>query len=194
MPLFFAFAIILFPTAFAQRNSLEDVHVIVKVHSISEIKKATGYPFVLENPKHKEDIIKKLSPGDELLLKGRIENHPVVKDNKTELNPTFHITEIHPISLSKLGKIDQFVPAEKNTIFRNDVYNGSTKSIPVTGEVASALTMTASILMLKDLTEANSGGPKQRDQLSSGVLFSAGVMATGLLIWKQLQKKGSTSK
>lgn len=188
----FFIAIIVSFSSLVLASTVDNIHIVVKIRSIQEISKITGHPIVLEDKKLKE-VISKLEPGDEVLLKGNIQNHPVVRDNKTDLNPTFHIYDIRPISLSRLGQIDKLIPDSNNTIFKAKEYGGP-GSIPVSGEVATALTLTATILMMKDLSNQPVPQPAVRDSINSGLLFSAGAMATGLFIWKQLHQKKSSSK
>lgn len=162
----------------------DDVTIVARVHSPEEMKDTLHYPVVLDGEGLPE-ILRKLGPDEDVLLKGQIEYHPVKYEGRTEMNPTFHVEKIIPVSLKKIGKVD-FVPVEQKVTFRSPApYAPGT--IGVTGKVATAITLTASILLMKELA-GNQETQKLNDQLNTGLIFSAGALATGAFLWEQMKK------
>ena len=161
----------------------EDVTIVAHIHSLSEARQALDYPVVFEG-KDLEKALKTMAPEDDVILRGRIEYHPVKTESRTELNPTFHVTELHPVSLKKIGKI-QLVPVEQKINFKGTSSDFS-RGFPVAGKVATAITLTASILLLKELSGNQESQPKT-DTLNTGLIFSAGALATGIYLWETLK-------
>ena len=161
----------------------EDVTVVARIHSVKDAEKAFRLPVILEN-EGLTAVLTKLDPEDEVILKGRVEYHPVTHEGRTEMNPTFHVEKLIPVSLAKIGKME-FVPVEtKMRVSQSPAY--APKTIGVSGKVAQAMTLTASLLMLKELS-GNQKSQPQTDQLNTGLIFSAGVLATGVYLWEQLK-------
>lgn len=169
--------------AHAMDEGFEDVTLLARIHSLKDVEKISGYAAVLEE-EGLNKILQGLEKDDEVLLKGSIRYHPVTMDNKTEMRPTFHINKIVPVSLKRLGKLDLEI-AEPKLVFSLDEPRAP-KTIPVSGKVATAMTLTASILLLQNLTSGQSDGPRQK--LESQVLFGAGALATGSFIWDQIHQ------
>ncbi len=167
----------------------EDVHVLARIHSIHNTRVLNGYAIEFENSGVSESL-KKLAPDDEVLLKGHITYRPVKSDTRMEMNPVFHIDSIHPVSLKELGLAKDRIAEPSRTFTTTKIATPVT--IAVTPEVAGAMTMTASFLMLQNLTSAQS--PQTNSQIQQATFLSAGVLATGYFIWKQLreskEKKG----
>lgn len=172
--------------AAADMPNMDNVQVLVRIHSIKDAQAATGYAIELDN-QSLGDVLKSLKPNDEVILSGSIKYHPVTRDNHTELNPTFIIKSIRPISLERIGKIETRIDEPPMLFATLDFVP---KSISISENVASAMTMTASVLLLKDLAAAHqSQSNSMQNKVNTGVLFSAGALATGLFVWEQLQKK-----
>jgi hypothetical protein len=134
--------------------------------------------------------IKNLEPGDEALISGHFDYEIRGVEEKIS-TPLFVIHSIKPISLKRLGKINQRIN-EKSIMEEREIILGSEevlgpKTIPVTSEVANAITMTLGLLMLEDLS-ASENDPKMRRDLNQGLIFSAGALATGLFIYEQINK------
>ncbi len=173
----------------AQSAKFEDVHVLARIHSIKETSTFDGHAIELENAGLTE-VLKKLGPDDEVLLKGYVSYRPEKKDTRMEMNPVFHIQSIHPVSLKELGISNEKITEPSRVFTTKNIAAPAT--IKVTPEVATAMTMTASLLMLQNLT-ASPSTPVQ-NQIQQATFLSAGVLATGYFIWKQLndsKKKGS---
>ncbi len=167
----------------AAPNAMEDVHVLARIHSIKEAEALTGHAIELEN-KGMSEVLTKLKPEDEVLLKGYVTYKPQRSDTKINMNPVFHVQSIHPVSLKRLGVTAQKVE-EPNLTFTAASYKGPA-TIPVSAEVAGSITLTASVLMLQNLTNAGGSQPMKAD-LERATFLSAGALATGYFIWKQIQ-------
>lgn len=168
----------------------DDVTVVARIHSLKEAQDTLHYPVILEN-EGLSSVLKKLDPQDDVLLKGRIEYHPVTVEGKTRMNPTFHVEHIVPVSLAKIGKVE-LVPVEQKITFATKP-PFEPKTLGVSGKVATAITLTASILMLKELTGNQTTQPVQND-LNTGLIFSAGALATGAYLWEQFKTPKNSQK
>ena len=76
---------------------------------------------------------------------------------------------------------------EKVVVFKGEA-PFEPKSLPVTGPVASAITMTMGLLMLQELS-VSENEPKARKDFNAGLIFSAGALATGVFIYEQIRGK-----
>lgn len=190
--LIYLLSLLLLPiSATATSLDMEEVKVLLKIHSIAEAEKMIGHPIVVENIALKQEL-KKLGPGDEVLLKGFLEYYPVSNEGNKILHPTFHLQSIHPISLARLGEIEQVVNApiinlktqtyETNPLFRT------------TPEVTNSLILTASILLFQNISTAPDSSNKVTSSLNSGLILSAGLLATSYFLWEQLSYMKISSK
>lgn len=165
----------------AQSDGFEDVTVLARIHSVKEAEALSGYAVKLEE-EGLEHVLAHLEPEDEVLLKGFIRYLPASHDNKKDMRPTFFISRIIPVSLRRIGE-SKFKTGESRFIFSLEGEKAP-KGIPVTGKVATAITMTATILMMQNLsTSGPTHGPM--DDLQAQVLLGAGALATGIFIWEQ---------
>lgn len=136
-------------------------------------------------------VVENLEPGDETLVKGYITYKAITVEGQTKLSPLFVIESITPVSLKRLGNIQvaqdsdfsQFKMAEPNSY--------SPLTIPVTTELASAITITTSMLLMQNLT-ASGSQPHTKQQINSGLFLMSGALATGYFIYEQLS--GSLKK
>ncbi len=169
----------------AQTEGFDDVTVLARIHSVKDAEALTGYAISLEE-ENLTKVLSGLGPDDEVLLKGNIRYNPVTKDNKTEMHPTFYVNKIVPVSLKKLGE-GKFQVTDPKIVFAINKSPSKPLEIPISGKVAGAMTLTASVLMMQNL--ALSGSQRTiKDQLEMNIFFTTGVLATGLFIWEQLQK------
>lgn len=166
----------------AETGTFDDVHVLARIQSIREGGSIEGHAIQLENAELK-DTLKKLRPDDEVLLKGYISYSPVKHDTKMAMNPVFHIQSIQPVSLKAIGISEDKITEPPQTITMSQPKTPG--AITISPEVASAMTMTASVLMLQDLTSPQS--PTLTNDIQKVTFLSAGVLATGYFIWKQLK-------
>ncbi len=174
----------------------EEIKLIARIKAQGrEIKIVRGKETSRVNIKlsHKKllQTIKDLKPGDEALMTGHFEYLMKGVEEKSS-SPIFVIDSIKPISLKRLGEMNQKINEktlgeEKVVVFKSEA-PFEPKSLPVTGPVASAITMTMGLLMLQDLSVPENE-PKARKDLNAGLIFSAGALATGVFIYEQIRRR-----
>ena len=129
--------------------------------------------------------LKKLEEGDEVLMEGHINYRPTFSMEKTSFKPYFMIESVRPVSLRRLGQINLKLP-ESTLQFAQTPGEFRPLTLPVSTEVASALTMTTTLLLMDSLT-SGPGDPSGRQDLRRGLIISAGTMATVLFIYEQIK-------
>lgn len=185
------FVLLLTPLALADetKSTHENIKIFARIKSINnEVKlirdeKVAPIVSTLKDKAIEKDIAA-LEAGDEALIEGHITYEPSVVEGKQAFKPIFVIESIRPISLKRLGKVeikehDQLIQLQP---LPADFQRKGT--IPVTAQVAGALTLTATLLMLQNQTATNEPGVKT--DINSGLIFSAGALATGLFIYDQI--------
>lgn len=189
----FLFSFFFFQQALGEEiKSHQDIKLIARIKSINhkitvfEGKKNTAIPSAL-NEKKLESEINKLEAGDEALIEGHVIYQATSADGKQVLKPIFLIDAIHPISLKKLGKVDFKIPEQELHITPQE-YDDKRKSIRVNNPIVSALTITASLLLLDNLALTNQPTGTEKE-INTGLIFSAGVLATGALIYQEVKAK-----
>jgi hypothetical protein len=115
-----------------------------------------------------------------------------MSEGQKNLKPVFLIESIHPISLQRLGQID-LKEIDQEIHIKPIEYDPKKGSIPVTSNVASAITITAGVLLLQNLTPPDQGFTQNKD-LNTGLIFSAGALATGLFIYDQIKDQSNKGK
>ena len=185
--------------ALAQTKSSPEIEVLAKIqttgHAIKLIRLSERdvIPSLLKN-KELEKVISQMRPDEDALVKGHITYQATTIEGQAKLEPIFIIESIHPVSLKLLGKIKPPDDNElANNIFRSPDKNYAPFSIPVTTEVASALTLTTSVLLLQSLT-ASPNQPQVEQQLNTGLFLFAGALATGFYIYDQIKSTHSKGK
>lgn len=133
-----------------------------------------------------EEKLSSISREEEALIEGHIKYRPISSGEKTSFAPYFSIEAVYPISLNRLGAQDYQAP-ESNFSFAPMVHDFRPYTIPVTTEVASALQMTTTFLLMESLSSGD-GDPSGRRDLQKGLIISAGTMATVLFIYEQFKK------
>jgi hypothetical protein len=127
-----------------------------------------------------------LKDGTEAVMKGHLTYEMMGGNESRQLRPYFVIDEIHPVSLSELGtaagKVESksFVPKEIS------YYTYTEPKLVVSTEVASAITLTTSLLLMEELT-AGSGDTSARRDMRRALFLSTGGMATLLFIYDQFR-------
>lgn len=138
------------------------------------------------------DELKKLEEGDEVLMEGHINYRPTFSMERTSFKPYFMIESVRPVSLKRLGQIDFKLP-ESSLQFNQTPGEFRPLTLPVSTEVASALTMTTTLLLMDSLT-SGPGDPSGRQDLRRGLIISAGTMATILFIYEQIKGQSTYEK
>lgn len=131
-----------------------------------------------------EDVKKKLdsiNERKEALVFGRIDYE---RSQDGGLTPVFIIERMTFVSLKELGSIHESIPDPAFSPDKQLAFVPYT--FPVTTEVASALTLTSSLLLMNSLT---AGDKDVRNDIRTGLFISAGTMATILFLYEQLSGK-----
>ncbi len=128
-------------------------------------------------------LMSQLQDGDEVLIEGHIHQETISIGESSRVHSYLIIENIHKVSLAELGDIKFKVP-EANLTFQSRPY--SPVAIPVTAEVATAMTMTTSMLLMENLSGSSSTDPEGRRQIRQSIMLSAGLMATVIFIYEQL--------
>lgn len=191
----FVFAFI--HTAMGQTNATPQIEVLARIQTtghavkIIRLKEGDSIPSLL-NDKKLEKVISDMGSDKEAIVKGHISYHATTLEGQAKVEPIFIIESIHPVSLKLLGKVKTPDDNEMTSnIFKTHDQNFSPLAIPVTTEVASAITITSALLLMQSLA-ANPGQPGVTQQLNTGLFLSAGILATGVFIFDQL--KGNNKK
>lgn len=182
----------LFLISFAQaQTETSQIEVFARIqtagHAIKLIRSNEGdvIPSVLKD-KNLEKIISTLSPGDEALVKGHITYQPRIIEGRTNLDPIFVIESITPISLKRLGELKGYEANDLSPLLFTSDRDFSPLTIPISTEVASAITLSTTILLMHSLTASDSQ-PQVSQQLNSGLFLFAGALATGVFIYEQIK-------
>jgi hypothetical protein len=166
-------------------NEVHKVTVLAKIHpdGTNSLQHAMKFKdAALSN------TIKNLAPEEEVLLQGEI-YYEKVKGTDGQLRPVFVIESVRPISLKKLGKMDDFKVSDQPITFELKAPANGPKALNMPEKAVAAMTLTASLLMLKSQTTNSATEPKGRDQMNSALIFSAGALAAGSFILEELLRK-----
>jgi hypothetical protein len=139
---------------------------------------------------YSEEVSKKLSKlddGSEAVIDGFIRYTYHKTEGTHHSQPFIMIQDIHPVSLKQLGIGPEPMVADQLPI-RSTRSEYIPPSIPITTEVASAMTLTTSLLLMNELTSSNSSYSLDKD-LRTTLFLSTGLMATIILIYDQIQGK-----
>lgn len=132
-----------------------------------------------------EDVKTKLATvtnKKEALVFGRIDYE---RNQDGGLRPVFIIERMTFVTLKELGTIHDSIPEPVFSLDRQQAF--VPYSFPVTTEVASALTLTSSLLLMNSLTAGDN--KDVRNDIRTGLFISAGTMATLLFLYEQLSGK-----
>lgn len=169
----------------------ESVRALVRIEKDQQqfqiIHQETGRPLpvILTN----NDLEKKLinaNHNDEMVIKGHIIYRPVATLEAQKMTPFLVIEEVYPVSLEALGLKEYQVPDAK---VKNLDFQYRPFRIPVTTEVASAITITSTFLLLNSLSSNSDLEPAGRNDLRKALFISAGTMATLVFLYDQLTDK-----
>lgn len=126
--------------------------------------------------------ISSLESADEAFVKGHVIFQKFDSDGNGQMKPVFVIESVKPISLKRIGDIgdmQDFPRKQDYLILKADSF--APWSIPVSTEIASAITMTSAMLLMQSLT-ASPLQPEGIQQIQRGLILSAGALMTGALI------------
>lgn len=133
-----------------------------------------------------EKKLKDFDPTDEVLLEGYLSQESSMSGDSRKFTTVFIVESIKPVSLKRLGKMDNFKVEERPVTFR--LASGyAPGSLKVSGGTVGAMVITASVLLLKGLAASPKESPLRR-QLETGLIFSAGALATGAQVYEDLSK------
>lgn len=130
--------------------------------------------------------VENLKAGDEVMVEGRIHQEIQNSGDLQTLKSYLIIDSIHAVSLSQLGKSDKNDLPQDNQIY-SSIAAYSPSQIPVSAEVATAMTMTTGMLLLENLSSSSSTDPEGRRQVRQALLLSTGLMASIIFIYEQIK-------
>lgn len=140
-----------------------------------------GIPF-RANDDQVAQKLKEISQKREAIVSGRVDYE---KSSDGGLNPVFIIERLTFVSLKELGNIPDTIPEPIFVSGHQLAFVPYT--LPVTTEVASALTLTSSLLLMNSLTAGDNRDV--RDDIRNGLFISAGTMATLFFLYEQISGK-----
>lgn len=179
-------------SSFSQGHDWQEIRLFARIKEVNQGGHFLKYegqetiPSVIQDKKLQDELAQ-LKAGDEALIIGKIISSPKTSEGRTIFHQVFIIESIHPVSLEKLGKIE-FKEQDQPKNFSSLTTDYVPQSIPLSTDAASAITFTASVLLLNSLTNSGHDTTPKAD-LNKGVLFTAGALATGLFIYEQLKGK-----
>lgn len=190
---FFLFLLIIFSSSATNvlAQTEKKIEVLAKIRTVGNSielivpNEKETIPSLVQK-KELEKIINSLIPGDEALVTGHIIYHAHSLEGQTSYRPIFIIEDIKPISLRLLGKMDLATTFESSyaTLKPQDNFYPPI-GIPVSTEVASAITMTSTLLLMHSLG-SSSAQPQATQQMNAGLFLFAGALATGIFIYEQI--------
>lgn len=149
--------------------------------------KGTPIPTIPASKEIKEKL-SAIKSGTEALVEGHIHYELISGNDTNQFKPFFVVSKITPISLKDLGQdANKFEVSDslRSFEFENKLY--APPSIPVTTEVASAITMTTALMLMNELSSGN--GTDLNKDYRNALFLSTGAMATLLFIYEQAEGK-----
>lgn len=140
-----------------------------------------GIPFKANDDEISQKL-KEISDRREAIVSGRVDYE---KSTDGGLTPVFVIERLTFVSLKELGNIPDTIP-EPIFVSGNQLAFVP-YTFPVTTEVASAMTLTSSLLLMNSLTAGDNRDV--RDDIRNGLFISAGTMATLFFLYEQISGK-----
>lgn len=131
--------------------------------------------------------ISELQSGSEAFIDGTIQYTYHKTEGTLYSHPVLMIHDIHPISLKQLGLGPNLVSVDRIAIGPVET-EYIPQTIPITTEVASAITLTTSLLLMNELTSTNRSNSLDKD-LTTTLFLSSGLLATIILIYDQIEGK-----
>ncbi len=119
------------------------------------------------------------------IIEGRIHYESVAGgEGERYMKPFFIVESISPIALKDLQLAAEATP-ESNLTF-SSATSGVPYALPITTEVASAITLTTSVLLLESLA-SGPNDPTGRRDLRQAMFLSTGILATLILLHDQFK-------
>lgn len=128
-------------------------------------------------------LLAQLRDGDEVMIEGHFHQETISTKDSLKSHSYLIIERIHKVSLAELGNIRFKAP---DPVMAYDSKPFSPIAIPVTAEVATAMTMTTGMLLMENLSGSERSDPEGRRQIRQSIMLSAGLMATVIFIYEQL--------
>lgn len=126
-----------------------------------------------------------LKDGDEVIVEGRVRQEVISYGDFHKIHSYLVIDQLHKVSLAELGNILYQIPESQYSAAPVSP-SFSPSAIPVTAEVASAMTMTTAMLLAENLSGSQGADPDGRRQIRQSIFISAGLMATVIFIYEQI--------
>jgi hypothetical protein len=167
-------------------RTLIQVEHVGGVPKVFVVEKKAFIPSIPESEVVKKKLLE-LKEGSEAIVEGRIHFEAIHLETQG-LRPYFIIEKVMPVSLGDLGSEARSFKFEltKPIEMPSTVYQPS--SLPVTTEVASAITLTTGLLLFEELSASGRELPEAREQ-QRALLLSTGAFATLFFIYDQIQGK-----
>jgi hypothetical protein len=169
-----------------------EIYVIAKINSYQQGKmklqsqgQTLSHAFQLKDPALSK-VLEAMGPDEEAILEGHISYETHRQNDSVELKPIFIIDAIRPISLKKLGKMQDFKPEAKPITFQLEKAAYAPQGFKASDQVVGSITITATILLLKALS-TSAREPGIKNQLENNLIFSAGALATGAFLIDQMK-------
>lgn len=133
--------------------------------------------------------VNQLTSGSEAFIEGYVDYQVTTAEGVHSKAPFLVIKSIHPVSLSELGRMEGLSEDRlmKTMQLRIEKTPYPAFAFPVSTEVASAITMTSSFLLMESLS-SGAGDPSGRRELRKALIISTGVMATLVFLHEQITK------
>lgn len=170
---------------YSQLSYCEDqpVRALMRIHGSNlRTSESQTVPTMVGNEEVKR-VMNLLKDGDDVMIEGRIHQETVSSEGTIKINSYLIIDKLHHVSLAEIGNIKFQVPDAPVSVTKT---NYSPSSIPVTAEVASAMTMTTGLLLMENLSSGVDADPQGRREIRQSIMLSAGLMATIIFIYEQL--------
>ena len=170
------------------------VRAIVKIETVAEqlsLFISSGHekvPAIAANENIKKEF-QNLKPGDEAMIEGHIHQYMIGSGDTKSFRSYLIIDSIHKVSLKDLGNFGTYNQDISSFALKSSPDVFTPKSIPVTTEVASAITMTSTLLLMESLSSSSSADPEGRRQMRKSLLISSGALATIVFIYEQITGK-----
>jgi hypothetical protein len=119
------------------------------------------------------------------MIEGRIHYESLAgSEGQRTMKPFFIVESITPIDLRDLQIATELAPESKLTF--HNATSGAPYALPITTDVASAITLTSSVLLLESLA-SGPNEPTGRREIRKAMLLSTGILATLILLHDQIK-------